>query len=413
METLFKRTVFRSVIGSLLLFFLTPVVWGQVPDRRKDQFPSEFSYLIFPAPYSLPGIGSGLLMLGVIGNALDTPTDFYGYKLFGEVSGTGLGVMEMPLGTNHLLLQLGKEDISRAQVNQYTTRGMQTHKEDYNLLDASDIHSRYGTLSLNLFDRRVEFLYDWSKFRARADAIRDYKGNLIRNIDARMENKGSSASLVLDLTDDNYDPIKGVRLMFRRGLPESRKNTYNPEFHVDEWVLNGYIPMGAHNTLALDFFRSAAVVTATGELDPNVIGAVNGCPNGVPDCQPLINQALLNNKYGTARSLGGRDRLRAYPDGRFQGAQAEYIGIEFRWNYSQEVTPFNYWIWKDTRTGLQMAFIAEAGTVAETPDQLWKESRKDAGVGFRMVTSSGAVYRADLLWGDEGFAPTIIVNYPW
>ncbi|MDH4246922.1 MAG: hypothetical protein OEW39_03810 [Deltaproteobacteria bacterium] len=416
-----KRSQWNSVLALAftVLAFSASTAWGQVPDRRKDQFPTDFAYLIFPAPYSLPGIGQGAFIIGYLANVFESPTDIYAYKITGDAKGQGVGIQEIPLGTRALMLQVGREDISKVQVNQYFSRGMESHKVDYFLVDVSEVTSRYNSLSLNLFDRRVELAYNTFSQEASIDAVRDYEGNILYAYAPAQKQKGKdrSASLLLDLTDDYSDPREGVRILYDRSLPYGREALSDPEYHVENVMVNGYVPLGRVNTLAVDYFRSQAKVTATGEVDPAVVTA-NFCgPTPDPACiaasQPLIDGELAHNRYGTARSMGGRDRLRAYPDGRFQGAQAEYIGLEFRWNYSEEVTPFNWWIWKDTRTGLQTAFIAEAGTVAETPDQLWKEYRKDLGVGFRMVTASGAVYRADLLWGDEGFAPTIIVNYPW
>lgn len=84
-------------------------------------------------------------------------------------------------------------------------------------------------------------------------------------------------------------------------------------------------------------------------------------------------------------SLGGLERLRSYPEGRFSGGHAAFLGAEYRWNLTEEATPFNYFFWKDVRTGKQIAFFAEAGSV----------------------------YRADLSVGDEGTEVAIFFFYPW
>ena len=65
------------------------------------------------------------------------------------------------------------------------------------------------------------------------------------------------------------------------------------------------------------------------------------------------------------------------------------------------------------RTGLQVAFFAEIGTVSETSSQLWDETRHSLGVGFRLIAASGAVYRADIATGKEGAEVIIIFDYPW
>ena len=90
-----------------------------------------------------------------------------------------------------------------------------------------------------------------------------------------------------------------------------------------------------------------------------------------------------------------------------------FVGVEYRWNMVDENTPFNYLFWKDVRTGKQIAFFAEAGSVAETSAELWDEYRDTVGVGFRLVTASGSVYRADIAYGDEGTELAVFFFYPW
>ena len=56
-----------------------------VPDRRRDQFAKDFGYALFPYPYRLPGIGSGLSLVGGAANIADTYTDAYGIVFAGDV----------------------------------------------------------------------------------------------------------------------------------------------------------------------------------------------------------------------------------------------------------------------------------------------------------------------------------------
>ena len=83
------------------------------------------------------------------------------------------------------------------------------------------------------------------------------------------------------------------------------------------------------------------------------------------------------------------------------------------WNITEEATPFDYFIWKAVRTGYQIAFFAELGTVSETSSQLWDETRNSVGLGFRLIAASGAVYRADIATGKEGPELIVIFEYPW
>jgi len=44
----------------------------------------------------------------------------------------------------------------------------------------------------------------------------------------------------------------------------------------------------------------------------------------------LLAGTLANNRYGTATSLGGTQRLRSYDNGRFYAGQALSYGAEYR-----------------------------------------------------------------------------------
>jgi len=83
------------------------------------------------------------------------------------------------------------------------------------------------------------------------------------------------------------------------------------------------------------------------------------------------------------------------------------------WSFDEKVTPFDFWIWKDVSTALQLALFYEAGTVAELKSDLGVITRTSSGLGLRMVSASGFVYRADYANGEEGGNMTLIFDYPW
>lgn len=62
---------------------------------------------------------------------------------------------------------------------------------------------------------------------------------------------------------------------------------------------------------------------------------------------------------------------------------------------------------------MQVAFFYEIGSVAERPSALGETMRSSYGAGFRMVTASGVVFRADVGAGHEGIETTVIIGYPW
>jgi len=131
------------------------------------------------------------------------------------------------------------------------------------------------------------------------------------------------------------------------------------------------------------------------------------------DCRLVIANIVAGNTYGTATGLGGTSRLRAYPNDRYSGAHTLLYGTEVRWTLTEEARPFDIFIAKDIRTLLQVAAFYELGTVADLREDLGDLYRPSYGAGFRMVTASGIVFRADFAFGREGMETTVILGYPW
>ncbi|NOR51639.1 MAG: hypothetical protein GQ470_03380 [Gammaproteobacteria bacterium] len=130
--------------------------------------------------------------------------------------------------------------------------------------------------------------------------------------------------------------------------------------------------------------------------------------------QELVDSIILQRRNGSATSLGGNDRLRGYPQGRFNGGHMAFIGTEYRWNFVRESKePLDLFVWKDIPTTLQLAFFVEAGTVSENSQQLWDDYRTSYGIGGRILSASGSVYRADLAMSDEGNEVIVFFYYPW
>ena len=164
---------------------------------------------------------------------------------------------------------------------------------------------------------------------------------------------------------------------------------------------------------------SAAEVKEAGNTDIDAIRQANGFSDcgGEANCEAAVNATSNNqlngNLYGTAEALGGSDRLRAYPQGRYQAAQAVLSGAEFRWNFSTKGGDLNLLFLQDSVGAMQMALFFERGSVAETEETLGEVVKDSYGMGFRVVAKSGAVYRFDLALGDEGSSFIAFFNYPW
>ncbi|MCW8853847.1 MAG: hypothetical protein OQK76_03175 [Gammaproteobacteria bacterium] len=392
-----------------------------ITERRKDQFTTSPGYAVFPYPYSLPGLGSGIGLVGGKMNMADSYTDAYAIILGGEVKGFAGGISDIHIIPQKLILDIGYSDISKVQFMSYSSRGMDTLKDDFRLLDLSDTVYYGGRMTATFFDRRLELYGGWYRGASQLDTIRDKDGNII--IDAqdavREWTKTTLVGTRLDLTDDYADPRRGFRLNITRfATPPSDSG---PDFYVMDYSMTAYLPVGRFSTWAFNFLRSDATVKQQGETDPINLQNQQGINCSDPSltaqqqqfCIEVINNTIANNTYGTATSMGGFSYLRSYPQGRYSGAHTQFYGTEFRWNLTDESTPFNLFIMKDVRTAIQVAGFFEMASTADTRGELGDTWRESYGVGIRMVTASGVVFRADMAYGHEGFEPQIFIGYPW
>jgi hypothetical protein len=386
------------------------------PERRRDQFPKDFGYAAFPYPYRLPGIGSGLSFAAGAFNIADTYTDAYGIVFAGDVKGGAAGVGDIHLIPRTLILDLGYSSISKAAFQSYAQRGMNTGKDDFSLIEVGDSEFYGARMTATFLDRRFELHGAWYEGASRLKSIRDKDGNLILEAQDPPRDRGHTTLLGarLDLTDDYTDPRRGLRLDVTRSQSPPRGS--GPDYFVMDYNTTAYIPFRKRDTLALNFLRSDAFVAREGETDPAVVQQQLTLICGViQSCNDLIATTIANNRFGTATSLGGFDRLRSYPQGRFKGAHTVFFGAEYRWNLTDERTPFDIFVMKSVRTSIQVAFFYETGVTSDTRSDLHarKNMRDSYGTGLRIVTASGVVLRGDVAHGREGFNLAIFIGYPW
>jgi len=221
-----------------------------------------------------------------------------------------------------------------------------------------------------------------------------------------------------DFTDDYQDPRRGFRLDISGWYNAKKKS--EPEYLLLDFNATTYIPLGNRSTWLFNVFKSDATIIARGETDRAVVAdrmrldcSTTTDVEAQAQCNELIDTVVAGNKYGTASSLGGFSRLRSYPQGRYSGAHTLFFGTEVRWNLTDEFTPFNLYLIRDVRTAIQISFFYEIGSVVDKESELGKIVRSTYGTGLRIVTASGAVFRGDFAFGDEGFQPNVFIGYPW
>ena len=301
-------------------------------------------------------------------------------------------------------------------------RGIHSSKDDFIL---PKVRGSYflAQATASFWERMLEVYVRELQGSTRLLSVSDKNGTAFETFDtSRHDAKIHTLGGIIDVTDDRLDPRKGIRLEAAAGFPVI-DDPNQSKFYVVNYNLTGYIPFRKWDTLALNFFRSDAHVTGAASTDfadlQQKIGLnCDALPAGSSRDQCLateteqINGRIAENSHGTAYSLGGTQRLRSFDGGRFQAGHAVFYGAEYRWNLTDEHTPFNIYIAKGIRTGIQVAFFAEQGTVFDAWKDQWKNMKTSYGTGFRIVLS-GVIIRLDVARGNEGGTFLLFINYPW
>jgi outer membrane protein assembly factor BamA len=376
-------------------------------------------------PYSIPGVGEGIGAIGIAMNVAGSATDFFGFVLAGGLKGEGAGVTDIHLIRQRLILDLTGIQFGKSTITSYQQRGMNTDKHDFSYLQFNNYGFAGGRLTATFLDRRFEVYGGGYKIGSELDMIMDQNKNTILEIQDPQTWRTNVYGLGVrgDLTDDYYDPRRGVRLDVSRWWSPPA-STNDPDFFRIEYNAAAYFPLGKHSTWVFNYFRSDAHVVRKGETNPDAIKIQQGLncsaitdPIQQADCNKKVDNVVDNiiaaNTYGTATGLGGTSHLRSYPDNRYSGAHTVFYGTEIRWTLTEEARPFDIFLAKDVRTVLQAAAFYEMGSVADVRADLGDTYRASYGAGFRMVTASGIVLRADVATGREGIETTIILGYPW
>lgn len=407
-----RRQLF--ILALVLSLFPLTADASWIPDRRKSQFQTTFGYALFPYPYSLPGIGQGLGLIGGAMNINDTNADVYGMAFGGDVRGLAAGAADLHLVKRRLVLDLGYSGLSAATIQSYSARGMETNEHDYSNIELGDMTYYGSRLTATFFDRRFEVYGAYYTGSSQLKSIRNQDGEVLIEANDADVQRGhvNILGIRVDLTDDYADPRRGFRADISRSQTPPQDS--GPDYYVQDYSATAYVPLGRRSTWAFNYFRSDAHVNRKGQTDRNLVEADMGLTCGTNQaCIDAVDNAVANNIYGTATSLGGFSRLRSYSNMRYKGAHTIFYGTEIRWNLTDESTPYDIFVMRDVRTSWQIALYYEVGSTADIRSEVGDIWRSSTGIGLRMVTASGVVFRADVATGKEGVSPSIFIGYPW
>lgn len=405
---------------ALLLAMLGDVCHAGVVERRKDQFGRDFAYYLYPIAGEIPGMGRAAGLGVSVSNMGDSDSDFTGYYVRGDIKATGAALLDYHAVPQRLIFDVGYNDYRVASTSY--NRGIDSDPADF---IRPKVEGRYllGQMTLTFDQRRYELFVRRLSWQNRLLEVLDKDGQAFVGVDTG--NKSGLAYSMggsIDLTDDRLDPRSGARFEFSSRLPHN-SSADESEYYVNDYNFSAYAPMRRWDTLAFNLFYSRTHVTRQGLTDQTLLQQRYGLnctqyPAGPNRDACLSAEAkllagkLANNQYGTASALGGTQRLRSYDNGRFFAGQALSYGAEYRWNLTDERTPFNIYLAKGVRTGIQLAAFWERGMVADEFGQLFKNGRESYGIGARLILS-GVIIRFDLAHGREGAQSQLFITYPW
>lgn len=411
----------NKILGAMILLLATQAVsaFDSVP-RRRDQFGQDFSYFIYPVGGEIPGLGKAAGVGASILNINDTDADFTGFSLKGDFEASGYTLLDMHIIPRTLVFDIGYYDFLVSPI-QYR-RGLDSDNSDYILPKVKGAYY-LSQLTLTKQQRQLEAYLRYGGGTTQLLQVLDKDGKKFDAIDSS-ENRVGFATLgaIADFTDDRLDPRRGLRFEAAANFPRSTSEVQS-DYYVTDFNFTGYQPFFNRDTLSYNMFYSGAHVYNQASTDYNELKqkAGLGCEQYPPgprqnDCyaaeKSYIEGLIQSNRYGNASSLGGTQRLRSFANGRYYAGQTLFYGLEYRMNISRAHTPFNYYIAKGVKTGMQMSLFWEQGSVADHTRDLVKDHRTSYGVGFRLVLS-GVIVRADFARGNEGNEFVLFFNYPW
>ncbi len=397
----------------LIYILLITNLFALVFDRR-DNTTSYNSYYIYPLALSMPGIGDAVGASVMGNNLLKSDMDIIALHMEGDFNLNVLTAIDMPLHSTKLYdltVSSSYLNFTNGTVEGYE-RGRDSNKDDKYYFDTNELEAKGVELSLGYFDKQLEFYGGYSYIYSDPKSIRDTNGNeLADNIDDIKANI-YRVGIYLDDTDNRRDPRVGYRIQYERmGVLHNEKKF--GDGYQEDINLSAFIPIfNINNILVVNYFHSSATITREGRVDP----LDYQCDPNDTTCDQSIYDDLMHRREeavqkGNATSLGGTQRLRAYPQGRFYDAHTAFIGFEYRWYFKDYWKPFNKYLWKGVNTGLQLALFQEFGQVGEYDNStLYEDMKSSTGIGLRILFNT-MVVRIDVATGDEGEQFTFYYGY--
>lgn len=379
------RATALLVAGALALLAALPSAAGAFPPERRRNYearaPNE--YLIIPALASIPGAGVFAGVLASASNLGGTGVDVGG-AVAQSIDGTDIRIRAVALQNVPLYRPAFVLDYQVADIKLGNFQAYIPGRDSPNFTVPITAEFRFQMLRprLVLWERRIQLSYTLGFF----DGFDfDERGNEIP-----FAQHSARADMRLDFTDDVLDPRRGVRFGYGTTLDapqhsilgddSGRSSAFGNEssVRVEEYLLNGYIPLAEHWVLAW----SNRYFAATGREDGDEVVS------------------------------GGSPPLRGYPGGRWSDRYGVFSGAEARYTIPL-FRRLDFALARGILEGIQLAAFYEVGQVSPTRDHsLFEAMHHSYGGGVRALFS-GVVVRLDLAGSDEGVQTHLTIDQPF
>jgi hypothetical protein len=388
-------------------------MFGFVIDRRESKITYN-SYFVYPLGVSMPGIGKAY-GAGVMGyNLFQTDTDVMLLHMAGDFKLDIATVADMVIyekNSHSFALNLAYLRFRDGTIEAFE-RGRDSKVDNKFYFDTNEFKTYGAELSAKLFDNQLEIYGGKSKVYVDPNSIRDKDDNNVASNIGDIDMKMYRFGIYLDDTDNRLDPRVGYRVKLERYGVKHEEKKFSDGYQ-DDISLTAFVPIFSdHHIFVANYFHSSAVITREGVVDP----ADYMCDPADTTCVQAIYDEVRKRreaevKKGNATALGGTQRLRAYPQGRFYDTYTAFVGLEHRWYMFEHWKPFDKYAFKGINTGIQLAFFQEWGQVGDRNNhKLYEDMKSSTGVGVRFLFNTMTV-RLDIATGDESEQVTFFYGY--
>ena len=431
---MFSSKIIRKFIFVILLINISTFeLFAIVFERRKSFNDDIFEYYFLLAPIERPGTGS-FLSLGAFINNIEVPwIDEGRFNFIGgfgkgrgenefegeDMDAYGVSIIDFPIFSNDFTFSPARLASTKFSYTVYE-RGINSDPNRKLTILLDKVASNLGEFSYYFYDRQIELYYTF--FNAELDfyGYKDYNGNVVSLKGVEGFGKGSTKfterwGMLIDDTDFRRDPRIGYSVKFDRWQWPSRLPKESSWYQYD-LETTGYIPIIDQKLIMVltQYFSTSKVITS-GKVEKY------NCTDQqlllYPKCQEIMDERYMNDldesNKGRATSLGGYERLRGYPEGRFFDEHTNFRGIELRYYFNQINVDFDLFFSRGVLAEFQLAGFYEQGTVSPNlGGKFWKNFKDSYGLGLRLITGS-AVGRLDFGFSEEGKAITAYYDYPY